>query len=82
LPLAAAGDVDRMDTTKPFAVVTGASSGIGFELARQFATNNYNLLGRSARVLRRCQARWSPASPSRRPSRRTPGREGLGQVPT
>jgi short-subunit dehydrogenase len=33
-----------MDTTKPFAVVTGASSGIGFELARQFATNNYNLL--------------------------------------
>jgi short-subunit dehydrogenase len=33
-----------MDTTKPFAVVTGASSGIGFELAKQFATNNYNLL--------------------------------------
>ncbi|HEV7752360.1 MAG TPA: SDR family NAD(P)-dependent oxidoreductase [Baekduia sp.] len=30
--------------TKPFAVVTGASSGIGFELARQFATNDYNLL--------------------------------------
>jgi short-subunit dehydrogenase len=33
-----------MDTTKPLAVVTGASSGIGFELAKQFATNDYNLL--------------------------------------
>jgi short-subunit dehydrogenase len=31
-------------TTKPFAVVTGASSGIGFELAKQFATNDYDLL--------------------------------------
>jgi short-subunit dehydrogenase len=27
-----------------FAVVTGASSGIGYELARQFATNGYDLL--------------------------------------
>jgi uncharacterized protein len=33
-----------MDTDKPLAVVTGASSGIGFELAKQFATNDYNLL--------------------------------------
>jgi short-subunit dehydrogenase len=33
-----------MDPTKPFAVVTGASSGIGFELAKQFATNDYDLL--------------------------------------
>jgi NAD(P)-dependent dehydrogenase (short-subunit alcohol dehydrogenase family) len=33
-----------MDTIKPLAVVTGASSGIGFELAKQFATNDYNLL--------------------------------------
>jgi uncharacterized protein len=33
-----------MTTTKPFAVVTGASSGIGFELAKQFANNDYNLL--------------------------------------
>jgi short-subunit dehydrogenase len=33
-----------MDTTKPLAVVTGASSGIGFELAKQFATHDYDLL--------------------------------------
>src|SRR3954451_15872407 len=28
---------------KPLAVVTGASSGIGYELARQFAQNNFDL---------------------------------------
>ncbi|KAB8144985.1 SDR family NAD(P)-dependent oxidoreductase [Chloroflexia bacterium SDU3-3] len=33
-----------MDTAKPFAVVTGASSGIGYELARQFAEHGYDLL--------------------------------------
>lgn len=31
-------------TPKPFAVVTGASSGIGYELARQFAQNGFDLL--------------------------------------
>jgi short-subunit dehydrogenase len=31
-------------TTAPLAVVTGASSGIGFELARQFAQNGFDLL--------------------------------------
>jgi len=31
-------------STKPFAVVTGASSGIGFELAKQFAENGFDLL--------------------------------------
>ena len=31
-------------TGNQFAVVTGASSGIGFELAKQFAENGYDLL--------------------------------------
>lgn len=31
-------------TPRPLAVVTGASSGIGYELARQFATHGYDLL--------------------------------------
>lgn len=31
-------------STRPFAVITGASSGIGLELARVFAENNYDLL--------------------------------------
>lgn len=30
--------------TKPFAVVTGGSSGIGYELAKQFADNGYDVL--------------------------------------
>lgn len=32
------------DTNRPFAVITGGSNGIGLELARQFATNGYDLL--------------------------------------
>ena len=31
-------------TERPLAVVTGASSGIGYELARQFATNGFDLI--------------------------------------
>ena len=33
-----------VETTNQFAVVTGASSGIGYELAKQFAQNNFDLL--------------------------------------
>jgi short-subunit dehydrogenase len=38
--------MDSIDysTTRPLAVVTGASSGIGFELAKQFAENGFDLL--------------------------------------
>ena len=32
------------DTTRAFAVVTGGSNGIGLELARQFASNGYDVL--------------------------------------
>lgn len=33
-----------MNTSRPLAVVTGASSGIGYELAKQFAQNGFDLL--------------------------------------
>ena len=32
------------ETSKPFAVVTGGSNGIGFELARQFVENGHDVL--------------------------------------
>lgn len=35
-------------STRPYAVITGASSGIGLELAREFARNGYDLLINSA----------------------------------
>ncbi|GII05274.1 SDR family NAD(P)-dependent oxidoreductase [Planobispora takensis] len=36
--------MDNTNGTKPLAVVTGASSGIGYELARQFAENGFDLV--------------------------------------
>src|SRR5688572_16007692 len=33
-----------MTSSRPFAIVTGASSGIGLELAREAATRGYDLL--------------------------------------
>jgi short-subunit dehydrogenase len=36
--------MDATTSSKPLAVVTGASSGIGYELARQFAENGFDLL--------------------------------------
>src|SRR5678816_1825627 len=33
-----------MNTSRPFAIVTGASSGIGLELAREAARRGYDLL--------------------------------------
>ena len=40
------GTLAAMATTaqRPLAVVTGASSGIGYELAKQFATNDFDLI--------------------------------------
>jgi short-subunit dehydrogenase len=37
-------DTHMLDSTKPLAVVTGASTGIGLELARQCAANGFNLV--------------------------------------
>jgi short-subunit dehydrogenase len=36
--------ISMTKTSRPFAVVTGASSGIGYELARQFADHGFDLL--------------------------------------
>lgn len=36
--------MDSSSSTRPLAVVTGASSGIGYELAKQFAQNGFDLL--------------------------------------
>lgn len=35
---------DTQEQTRPFAVITGASYGVGFELAKKFAENGYDLL--------------------------------------
>jgi NAD(P)-dependent dehydrogenase (short-subunit alcohol dehydrogenase family) len=57
-----------MTDAKPLAVVTGASSGIGFELAKQFAGNGFDLLVTAEDEGLRAAARPRPrhrASPTR-----------------
>jgi uncharacterized protein len=45
LPASSAGQPLQMPSTdRPLAVVTGASTGIGFELAKQFAVNGFDLI--------------------------------------
>ena len=46
--------------TRPLAVVTGASNGIGYELAKQFAQNGFDLL-----VTSTGQVSMKPLLPSR-----------------
>src|ERR1700690_4130700 len=48
------GTIEPMDNPKGIAVITGASGGIGYELARLFAGDGYSLLlvGRSGEKLR------------------------------
>jgi hypothetical protein len=42
-------------TERPFAIVTGASSGIGYELAKRCAEHGYDLLRRPLGLLRRLE---------------------------
>src|SRR3954469_20789815 len=43
IPTSRGGPVSE-SATRPLALVTGASSGIGFELAKQFAEHGYDLI--------------------------------------
>jgi short-subunit dehydrogenase len=48
-----------VDTTRrPFAVITGGSSGIGLELANQCAKNGYDLLVAAQDEQHLCDAAW------------------------
>lgn len=51
-------DDSLASTNRPLAVVTGASSGIGYELAKQFAQNGFDLLvtGRSERIVKAAES--------------------------
>src|ERR1700728_306214 len=59
---------NRTSSTRSFAVVTGASSGIGYELAKQFAQNGFDLLiaadsDRIHQAARDLEALWAQVEP-------------------
>ena len=64
-----------MSASRPFAIVTGASTGIGFELAKRCAKEGYDLLiaadepeiEKAAASLERAVPRSKPSRPTLRP---------------
>jgi uncharacterized protein len=66
-----------MTDNRPLALVTGGSSGIGFELAKQFAQNRFDVaisgssdkVHKAAEALRELGSRPTPSRPMPLPSR-------------
>ena len=73
---------DERDPQRPLALVTGASTGIGLELARQFADHNFDLVIAAEDDPLETAAASSPrrarsSRPSASTSRRTTGVDAL-----